>query len=124
MTITEFLRARLDEDEVIARMADSAASIPGAGNGAPTSAAFLAQQQRHIVRWSPARVLVDVAAKRQIVAAYDKFGKIWDQAAGSGHDDQAEVSRNLFSGLMIAVRLLAGVYSDHPDYQRDWRPET
>jgi hypothetical protein len=56
----------------------------------------------HVVAWSPARVLAEVAAKRQILA---RFGHMRNQP--------------VFDALM---RLLALPYSGHPDYQQEWKP--
>ena len=122
MTITEFLTARLDEDESTARMAESASSHPDEVDDEPAAAAsFLPQQQRHIDRWSPARVLVDIAAKRTIVETYEELGQILTKALDSGHADEATVTRNLFAGLQVAVLAHAMVFADHPDYREEWR---
>ena len=122
MTITEFLIARLDEDESIARMADSVAGHPGEAHGEPAEAApFLPQQLRHIDRWSPARVLVDIAAKRTIVKTYEELGQVLTEAVDSGHVDEATVTRNLFAGLQVAVLAHAMAFADHPDYREEWR---
>ncbi|MEV0950686.1 DUF6221 family protein [Promicromonospora sp. NPDC050249] len=122
MTITEFLIARLDEDESIARAADSASSPPGEAHGEPAVAApFLPEQQRHIDRWSATRVLVDIAAKRTIVETYEELGRVLAKASDSGRVDEAAVTRNLFAGLQVAVLAHAMVFADHPDYRAEWR---
>lgn len=122
MTITEFLIARLDEDESIARMADSVSSQPDEVDGDPAAAApSLPQQQRHIDRWSPARVLVDIAAKRTIVQTYEELGQVLTKALDGGHADEAAVTRNLFAGLQVAVLAHAMTFADHPDYREEWQ---
>lgn len=122
MTITEFLTARLDEDESIARMADSVSSQPGEVHGEPAVAApFLPQQRQHIDRWSPTQVLVDIAAKRTIVETYEELGRVLTEALDSGRADEAAVTRNLFAGLQVAVLAHAMVFADHPDYRAEWR---
>jgi hypothetical protein len=122
MTITEFLTARLDEDESIARMADSVSSHPGEAHGEPAVAApSLPQQQRYIDRWSPDRVLVDIAAKRTIVETYEELGRVLAKAVDSGRADEAAVTRNLFAGLQVAVLAHAMAFADHPDYREEWR---
>jgi hypothetical protein len=121
MTITEFLTARLDEDESIARAADSASSHPGEADGEPAVAApVLPQQQRHIDRWSPTQVLVDIAAKRTIVETYEELGRVLAKASDSGRADEVAVTRNLFAGLQVAVLAHAMVFADHPDYRAEW----
>jgi hypothetical protein len=122
MTITEFLIARLDEDESTARMADSASSRPGEVDGEPSAAApFPPQRQRHIDRWSPTRVLVDIAAKRTIVETYEELGRVLSKASDSGQEDEAIVTRNLFAGLQVAVLAHAMTFADHPDYRAEWQ---
>lgn len=121
MTITEFLTARLDEDESIARAADSASSHPGEADGEPAVAAPLSPQQRHIDRWGPTQVLLDIAAKRTIVETYEELGRVLAKASDSGRADEAAVTRNLFAGLQVAVLAHAMVFADHPDYRAEWR---
>ncbi|MEU4387243.1 DUF6221 family protein [Promicromonospora sp. NPDC023805] len=121
MTITEFLTARLDEDESIARTADSATSHPGEAHGEPAVAAPFLPEQRHIDRWSPTQVLVDIAAKRTIVETYEELGRVLAKALDSGSADEVAVTRNLFAGLQVAVLAHAMVFADHPDYRAEWR---
>jgi hypothetical protein len=54
----------------------------------------------------PARARADYEAKRQIV------GQVFDL---DRHDGYTEATRD-------AVRSLAAVYADHPDYREEWRP--
>lgn len=122
MTITEFLIARLDEDESIARAADSASSPPDEAHGEHAVAApLLPERQRHIDRWSPTQVLLDIAAKRTIVETYEELGRVLAKASDSGRADEAAVTRNLFAGLQVAVLAHAMVFADHPDYRAEWR---
>ena len=114
MTITEFLTARLDEDESIARMADT-------GDEPAEAAPILPERQRHIDRWSPTQVLLDIAAKRTIVETYEELGRVLAKASDSGRADEASVTRNLFAGLQVAVLAHAMVFADHPDYRAEWR---
>lgn len=97
MTLTEFLLARIAEDEAAARAATGAAvfshqtgswqfeTVSGPGyessivfavtdSGAKTQAADLTaawegqERGEHIARWDPARVLAECEAKRRIVS--------------------------------------------------------
>ena len=90
MTITDFLMARLYEDEAEALEANWKFGLVSA----PKEVA------PHIARHDPARVLREVEAKRKIVR---------DVACGFYDSDYDE-----------AVEHLAAVYSDHPDYDPDW----
>jgi hypothetical protein len=143
VTILEFLEARIGEDESAALAANGpdwetpgddgpaegmlyangwsiaqftmypkgVANSPDAPGHLP---AFPSMPVRHIengvhtARHDPARVLREVAAKREIIEA------AYDIAHLSG-----DLDGDYHTGFL---KLLAGVYSDHPDYQTDWTP--
>lgn len=124
-TITEFLEARIAEDERVARSASPGpwsysdiASVAGGTIYDPTVAIASVGYDvdhvdsrirrtrpdwqadatgRHIARHDPARVLAECAAKRAIL----------DEYTGSPSTFQI-------------VAHMAAVYSDHPDYQQEW----
>jgi hypothetical protein len=113
--LIEFLRARLDEDE--------------------------AEIQR---RWGPLagtswvrREPREVAAKRAILGLHHptrphpEFGFTYPAAAnfcgydGPGDNWQAEQEPDHFPDALWpcwTVRMIAAVYSDHPDYRSEWAP--
>jgi hypothetical protein len=124
MTLTEFLLARIDEDEAIARGATPgpwslddneccvyspevgilAQVAVGGGDGTEVDAA-------HIARHDPARVLADCKAKREAL--------IFAKAV------QADMERNVPSAFTVTVqrtieRNLASIWADHPDYDPEW----
>ena len=118
MIITEFLEARIAEDETVAREAttgpwtyqdyahvgsydfahvfapdpDDSSAVLGVSLGT------LREDAAHIARHDPARVLAECAAKRAIIAL-DEYaeGSYWDTLA-----------------------TLAAVYASHPDYRQEW----
>jgi hypothetical protein len=105
MTLTEFLLARIAEDEAIAKRAEPHAEMfdPMYGEQFPVDA--------HIEHWPPARMLAECEAKRRIVEWLpedDVLGDGWHDGWNHGH--------------RYAMQLLALPYVDHPDYQQDWRP--
>lgn len=112
MTLTEFITARLDEDEAVARGAarDGEGAIDWAGESGPTDV--------HIARHDPARVLAEVEAKRRIV---EHWTLLAEQAA-EAPDHLRRMLSSQVTGLGVAVRLLALPYADHPDYDERWRP--
>jgi hypothetical protein len=65
----------------------------------------------------PARVLREVEAKRAILAWVTGA-----QSATAAGDEQAFHDEEA-AALTFAIRALASVYSDHPDYQQAWAPE-
>jgi pyrimidine deaminase RibD-like protein len=106
MTITEFLTARLDEDEAAARdvLENGLVSWDEARQILYRAGWHAERAEAHIARHDPARVLADVAAKRAIVALHPC------DDCGMGNDPCS------------TLRLLAQPYAEHPDYDEEWRP--
>lgn len=122
-----FLRARLDEDEQVARMAVESLRCgchPGAFAGAWAKqgddrvivdgdvghsvadasgwGGLEGEVALHVARWDPARVLAEVEAKRRIL-------------------DEA-IRLASYDGEFQFLEMLALPYADHPDYREEWRP--
>lgn len=132
ITITEFLLARIAEDEAMACDAlrprygserDKAEWLyDGNPSGAFTAGAYTVGEAsswakddyqggrfaRHIVNWDPARVLAECEAKRGIIDRYENgdFEAWWADR---------EYPNYVFPFLALP-------YADHPDYQDDWKP--
>ena len=128
MTITDFLLARIAEDEAAAKAAAAHGRWPsgdwwaegswwlegvemlcvGKGStGADVIAYAYAEPERaHIARHDPARVLAECEAKRRIVELFPDAAQ-----DGDGWND---------AGYSV-LRDLAAVYADHPDYREEWR---
>ena len=121
-SLTEFLLARLAEDEAVARRGISSQADPENGwgykNGALTPHVGIiheAVQAEHITRWHPARVLADVEAKRAVVKLHESLS--------------LDGGSKLFDRVMLpslqrvtdeVLRLLAQPYADHPDFDPAW----
>jgi hypothetical protein len=132
VTVTEFLLARLAEDEAVAREAALTVGWDGFGDqrvrsgqqwvysyhvvkrvrdDGPTDRRTVADcgsfvgmgTAPHVARWDPARVLAEVEAKRRIVEHHSP-------------DDNWS-----YGEPCTTLHLLALPYSDHPDYHEDWR---
>lgn len=71
---------------------------------------------RHIARWDPARVLVEVEAKRGIIdaaeAARDQY-----KHADYGHEEGI-----IAEAWEKAMRQIGEAYAWHPDYRAEWKP--
>ena len=139
MTITEFLVARLDEREAAAKAAPGNAWVAHAEDDVAGASVYdeqwlllnpthydhdepyssrpgargpmyieraRDQLADHIARHDPAHVLADVAAKRAIVARAEAY------LHGPRHLE-----------AMAAVRHLAAIDADHPDYRQEWQPQ-
>jgi len=135
--LTEFLLARIAEDEAVARDAGGdewreadveygREAYSGLQvyrrNGRPIAEAYLldATLGRHIARHDPARVLAECAAKRAIVAEHVAYFEVcavcYDQDASSPGDFVMKAYP------CDTLRALASVYADHPDYRSEWAP--
>src|SRR5262249_11216160 len=99
--VAAFLAARRDEDEKRAR---SRAARPA--------------------RYT-ARILREIAADRALLAALERARQA-QPVLGSYRDDPYEpavsFSAGEYAGLMLAARLRAAVYRDHPGYRQEWSP--
>ncbi|WP_067483802.1 DUF6221 family protein [Actinomadura hibisca] len=134
MTLVEFLRARLDEDENTARTAaeDVGATVwywkvadetlyAGRPSNTLNSNPFAVGARGfmepgvggHIARHDPARVRRDVEVNRQRLAQHTGIHRCdWGEHHGSD-----------VLGWCSHLKRLAYPYSDHPDYNEAWRPD-
>lgn len=134
-TLTEFLLARLAEDEALARDAIGPRETDDAGHweyveyayegGSPEPRGSLATNRlgydpglpwtELVNRFDPARVLAECAAKRRIV---ERFQQEWDDVPERGEpgDDWKAMA------FEEAVQILALPYADHDSYDESWRP--
>jgi hypothetical protein len=130
--LVEWLRAQLDEDErvakAVARQADLRPSRRGrtaqwsayleggddgwaieSADGDHSFVVVVESVAHHIARHDPARVLVEVEAKRRLLD--------WlVQVAAVADADSYPIDSD------TALRLLATVYADRPGYRDEWRP--
>jgi hypothetical protein len=117
MTITEFLLARITEDEaVLTRRGPYAHSwhgtdVAGTFNpGCPECLGFGAR----------ARVLAECAAKRAIVGLHRRVADLYGETLGDTCTMCHETGPEAQAYPCATVRALAAVYADHPDYQPAW----
>jgi hypothetical protein len=121
MTLVEFLTARLDEDEAVARAATArewrltyGLDPEEFGDALLLSGPDKAHAERH----DPARVLREVEAKRRIIErladavapAYEP--RTMQTASPEGWD--------LIEAADGTLKVLASIYADHPDYRDEW----
>ncbi|MFD3594376.1 DUF6221 family protein [Nocardia sp. NPDC058640] len=113
MTIEEFIRARLDEDERIARESDSGDGQWGFDErfdhvGTSDETVHSLHHSEHIARHDPARVLRDIAGKRKILAKLADAGTpVWWW--------------HLHTNDILTA--MAQRWADHPDYLRAWEEQ-
>lgn len=124
LTITEFLEARIAEDEAAALACGSATWriisedgtrhplwVEGLSIAAADStwdACIAVADAEHATRHDPARVLAECAAKRAVIKSAKRL-----EAKREDGDWQITEDEDILEAL-------AAVYSDHPDYQQDW----
>lgn len=104
-SLPKFLRARIDEDEQIARAAMAAAwefAVSEPQDAASGKAGqFEAAQREYLLQLGPDRMLIECATKRRIL----------------------EVAKSSSSTVTRALlELMAVPYASHDDYKKDWRP--
>jgi uncharacterized protein DUF6221 len=121
--LTAFVTARLDEDEAAAK-----AWLPF---GNPDAA-----QRDHIARHDPARALREVASLRALAGMHHRPSQaqvdhyVYTEAAkfcsfcGPGDSWEAREHPDWFDEWPCHhMRLIAAIWSDHPDYRPEWAPE-
>lgn len=110
VTLTEFLLARITEDELAIRENDMSASAH-TGVCGYDQLEYLSECKCQV----PARVLAECKVKRRIVEDLESLDAVYplthDPATG-GRLTQA----------CVAVQHLAAVYAGHPDYRDGWKP--
>jgi hypothetical protein len=121
MSLSEFLLARIAEDEQAAAYATTRAKVgehaPGGWGG------WWIGHYHHYIRHDPARVLAECDAERRIVAWCSERERIDVSAL---QDDVARESHFVLGGLIhkadsVVLRYLALPYADHPDFREEWR---
>ena len=124
MTLTDFLIARITEDEAGAKAAVLGHwdAIEGPSGDWWVEHAHLAdialdlhgENARHIARHDPARVLAECEAKRRILESSSAKATALDRITpGVGA---------VLANAAWDLRNIAAVYADHPDYREEWKP--
>lgn len=125
--LAEFLTARLDEDEAVAKRAAGADAVQKAGH-APGDWSWLGSFGQpnpgdyalidYQVRFDPVRVLREVEAGRHILARYEDC--LVRQDDGSYPTATAREQAREYEDFVLPS--LTAKYSGHPDYEEDWKP--
>lgn len=114
MTITEFIEARLNEREQLARAVQHAVGTQYdelmAAIGEAHQLSMVSLYWRSL---DPASVLRDVEAKRTLIEDWRIYA---DEVARDECDSEAGAA---WAALCVALVTLAGVYREHPDYAGD-----
>lgn len=119
MTLTEFLLARIAEEEAAANLAIDTATAPN------VYFRWRRVQRNDMLDWAddwptdytPARIVAECEAKRQIVEEHPSYDGRGQNCATCCASDEA--GDPWCCTTLLAV---ASVYADHPDYREEWRP--
>lgn len=126
MTIVEFLRQRLDEDEAAAREADDGRHWSAEDEHLepwpelPNDESLTFPRKahaRHAARHDPIRVRREIEAKRRIV---DRAEFVADHGPAKDDVRALDMSTGASAALDDVLRHLALPYWDHPDYDPAW----
>ena len=119
--LTEFLLARIAEDEAAAHHARGLLGMDAQWHTAEhlRERGLTIADARHVERWSSARVLAECEAKRRIVELHDCV----HECIGDGNlTADPNLQDGAYGGPCDTLLLLALPYADHPDYRDEWRP--
>lgn len=121
-TITEFLLARIAEDEAVARAAlpvpdlESPRWLPA--NLKRRFGFISGYEVDHMARHDPARILAECAAKLAIIEHADKVNALEPEFTDYVWQGALEMNTPKLGDQIL--RTLASVYADHPGYQQEW----
>lgn len=123
-SLTEFLSARIAEDEAAAMEATASPWVSRRGprehvyeelGGTWVADVATREDRRHIARQDPARVLARCAADRLIVEDFVDYASEYRKAP-------SDFTAGRRHAALLAVTRLVSVYADHPDYRLEWTP--
>ncbi|MFB7555913.1 DUF6221 family protein [Streptomyces brevispora] len=122
--LVAFVRARLDEEEEVARAAGGEgwrcpAEVPGEIHDRTGAIAFSLRTlgyNHHIARQDPARTLQRIETSRVLLDEYAEVAEL-----DTDRPDRDFASGRAF-GLGFVVRQMAAEQAGHPDYQVKWLP--
>jgi hypothetical protein len=114
VTLVEFLRARLDEDEAMVRRNLGRSGIGDDGNF-PDYRTYdgpdLEAADDYLYHFRPTRELADVAAKRAIVDLCE-----------AGIDPDTPATPGTRAAYRAILGYMAEPFADHADYRQEWKP--
>lgn len=123
MTITDFILARVAEEETLAHEALDARAVDHPWDSSPDG--------EHFNRWNPWRVQSACIARRLLVRAHRNTGPVVLRVPGrqtellaatclTCHDTDGQPA----PWPCYTLRILAAEWAQHPDYRQEWRPQT
>lgn len=131
MTLVEFLKSRLDEDEQAAKAAPWEFDNEEWPFWIETPIEYERKREGtegYRDRFTPARVLREIEAKRRLVFLHEPM--VLRAGGGAAHFDTTTVCRTCEPPKVFpetaypcdTIRLLALPYADRSDYRQEWAP--
>jgi hypothetical protein len=117
-TISDFLLARIAEDEAVASE-DAELTIWGKRPNLEQSLYTWGNDYGGGFGITQSRVLAECEAKRQIVEGFVQARQLADSLPGV--DTVAVLAFSAANAFLVVLYALASVYADHHDYQQEWR---
>lgn len=108
--LTDFLLARIAEDEAVAR------EWPEDPGPPPEGYPFWIDPHGHPIYQPRGRVLAECDAKRRIVDHYAHLMQPGEPDISPEYDD------GYIDATEFALKIVALPYADHPDYRPEWAP--
>ena len=112
MTITEFLEARIAEDEAVS---ERRGSFPHSVHSSDIVGTYRQNCPDCLGLPGRARVLAECAAKRAIIELADQVETMDYQITNEWGGGLEGTGDNI-------LKALAAVFADHPDYREEWKP--
>ncbi|MFD5697477.1 DUF6221 family protein [Streptomyces lasiicapitis] len=109
--LVQWLRAQLDEEQQEAEEALRRTTTSRRWIGGQWVEETIQSPEWRRSVWSPARVLREVDAKRDLL-----------RVAQAAHDYHETFTSGFASALEGTLRLFALAYADRPGYREEWRP--
>ena len=113
MTITEFLLARISEDEATASLLSKGDAGHSPGTEVYTGTEWVTTPL------TTDRLLAECKAKRAIIERAIEIHDMIDGEWGGGHEVSKEGWQDDNPGTEV-VQALAAVYADHSEYRQEW----
>ena len=127
MTLTDFLLARIAEDEAVARSVVKANEGRSRTQDEPWGLSWqddndqMSIEPDRILCVEPARVLAECESKRRLIAEVHPGATAEDECGGCGATLGGEWLTPP-GAVCPVLALLALPYADHPDYDPEWLP--
>jgi hypothetical protein len=128
-SLTEFLLARIADDEAVANGAASNSSAVYPTYPEDLASVRNPRVQDHFARWQPARILAECEANRRVIELHTPYrvqtrndGLNWNYQRCATCTEPEDLAVDESYWPCKTIQALALPYNDHPDFRDEWRP--